>query len=83
MIIDKTVKTIEDIDAKTYLNAGAKIRKQTIENIKKILDPILTYAEIVKIFDPYFMIDKDRFFGRMDLILGEKDLLLLLQATNS
>ncbi len=67
-INNKTVKTIEDIDAKTYLNAGAKIRKQTIENIKKIVDPILTYAEIVKIFDPYFMIDRDRFFDVLKVI---------------
>ena len=67
-INNKTVKTIEDIDAKTYLNAGAKIRKQTIENIKKIVDPILTYAEIVKIYDPYFTIDRDRFFDVLKVI---------------
>lgn len=63
-----TVKTLENIKPKTYLNSGAKIQKQTIENIKKILDPILTYAEIVKIYDPYFMIEKDRFFNVLKVI---------------
>ncbi len=67
-INNKTVKTIEGIDSKAYLNTGAKIKKQTIENIKQIINPILTYAEIVKIYDPYFMIEKDRFFDVLKVI---------------
>ena len=67
-ITNKTVKTLESIDSKVYLNTGARIKKQTIENIKKIINPILTYAEIVKIYDPYFMIEKDRFFDVLRVI---------------
>ncbi len=63
-----TVRTIEDIDSKAYLNTGAKIKKQTIANIKQIINPVLTYAEIAKIYDPYFMIGKDRFFDVLKVI---------------
>ncbi len=67
-VTDKTIKTLEDIDRKSYINSGAKIKKQTLENIKKMIDPILSYAEIVKIYDPYFVIEKDRFFDVLESV---------------
>lgn len=65
---NETIKTLEDIDRKSYINSGAKIKKQTLDNIKKIINPILSYAEIVKIYDPYFMIEKDRFFDVLESV---------------
>ena len=67
-ITDKSIKVLEDIDSKTYLNSGAIIQKQTIKNIEKILKPVLSYAEIIKIFDPYFKIQQDRFSNVLELI---------------
>ncbi len=67
-VTNKTIKVIEDIDRKSYLNTGATIQKQTLSNIEKILKPILSYAEIIKIFDPYFKIQQDRFSTVLELI---------------
>ena len=67
-ITDKSIKMLEDIDRKSYLNSGATIQKQTITNIEKILKPILSYAEIIKIYDPYFKIHEKRFFSVLELI---------------
>ncbi len=62
------VTTIESIDRKNYLYGGAKIKKQSEENIKQIVAPILSYAEIVQIFDPYFNIDENRFFDVLEIV---------------
>ncbi len=67
-ITDKSIKVLEDISSKSYLNSGATIQKQTITNIEKILKPILSYAEIIKIYDPYFKIQEKRFFSVLELI---------------
>ncbi len=53
-INDNIVNTVESIDRKKYLNIGAKVTLQTKDNMHKMLAPMLSYAEIVKIIDPYF-----------------------------
>ncbi len=67
-ISSQSISVLEDIDRKAYMNSGATIQKQTINNIKKILNPVLAYAEIIKIFDPYFKIQEDRFFNVLELM---------------
>ncbi len=66
-------QTVENIDRKKYKNTGAKVDKQTSNYMKKMLAPILSYAEIVKIIDPYFSLtpekgDKDRFQDTLKII---------------
>ncbi len=67
-ITNKSIKNLEDIDRKAYINSGATIQKQTLSNIEKILKPVLSYAEIIKIFDPYFKIEEKRFFTVLELV---------------
>ncbi|MAD41911.1 MAG: hypothetical protein CL623_05915 [Arcobacter sp.] len=47
-------KTPENIPDEKFINKGAIIDKQTIQFMTKMLAPILSYAEIVKVIDPYF-----------------------------
>lgn len=47
-------KEILSIDRKLLKNEGAVIFKQTESNFDNALKPILGYAEIVKVIDPYF-----------------------------
>lgn len=44
-----------------FQNRGAQVLPQTKENMKKLITPILSYAEIIKIYDPYFDITKSRY----------------------
>jgi len=67
------VKTVESIDKKSYMNMGAKVEKQTAGFMQKMLEPILAYADIVKVFDPYFSLEpqvgeKDRFKKTLEII---------------
>ncbi len=55
------VQTVENIDRKKYKNTGAKVEKQTFDYMKKMLAPILSYADIVKVIDPYFNLSVERF----------------------
>ena len=61
-------ETIEHIDRSKYKNTGAKVDKQTFDYMKKMLIPILSYAEIVKIIDPYFNLKKERFSQTLEII---------------
>ena len=62
------VTIIDAIDKEKYINSGAKIKKQTLQNIGTIVAPILSSAEIIQIFDPYFKINEKRFFDVLDLV---------------
>ncbi len=53
-INENVINTVELIDRKKYQYSGAKVTMQTEENMHQMLAPILSYAEIVKIIDPYF-----------------------------
>ena len=66
---DTTVTVaLEHIERSKYKNTGAKVEKQTFEYMKKMLAPILSYAEIVKVIDPYFNLSEDRFSKVMQMI---------------
>ena len=47
-------KPPEKVSDDSYINKGAKIEKQSLELMMKMLTPVLSYAERVKIIDPYF-----------------------------
>ena len=66
---ESIVNTVEAIDRKRYLNTGAKVTLQTQENMHKMLAPILSYAEIVKIIDPYFHFESydERYENKIDM----------------
>ena len=69
------IQTVENIDRKKYINTGAKIEKQTFSYMEKMLAPILSYADIVKVFDPYFNLSEERFKDALVMIcnnLGDK-----------
>jgi len=53
-INENIVNTVESIDRQRYINRGAQVDLQTEENMHEMLAPILSYAEIAKIIDPYF-----------------------------
>lgn len=61
---------INNIDNNFLIYEGAKVRPQTEEFMQSMLSPILGYAEIVKVIDPYFHLDsKDRRFeNALDII---------------
>ena len=63
-----TTKTLEHIERSKYKNTGAKVEKQTFDYMQKMLIPILSYAEIVKIIDPYFNLSEERFSKTLQLI---------------
>jgi hypothetical protein len=65
------IKSFETIDRRTIKALGykgAKVLAQTKENMKKLLMPILAYAEIVKIYDPYFDFTKQRYIEAFEII---------------
>lgn len=64
----KIAKKIETIDSSEYRYAGAKIIVQTEENMKEIIAPILAYAEISTIIDPYFDLSKPRYADALKII---------------
>lgn len=49
-------------------NKGATVLPQSKENMQKILSPILSYAQIVKVFDPYFDLSKPRYSDAFRII---------------
>ena len=68
---------INSLGRKTLKNKGAIVTPQSKENMTNILAPILGYADIVTIIDPYFHLesDKKRFEIALDIIcsaLGNK-----------
>ena len=62
------VQTVEKIDRKKYKNTGAKVEKQTFDYMKRMLAPILSYADIVKVIDPYFNLSVKRFKDVLTMI---------------
>jgi len=62
------VQTVESIERKKYLNSGAVVTMQTKENMHKMLAPILSYAEIVTIIDPYFQFSVKRYEESFEVI---------------
>jgi len=70
---DEIIKTIENIKSQNYINEGAKVQKQTIQFMEKMLEPILSYSEKIQIIDPYFNFipifgDKERYLSTMKII---------------
>lgn len=61
-------KTVESINRNSYINAGAIVAKQTESFMENMLAPILSYASIVKVFDPYFNLSKVRFKKALEII---------------
>lgn len=69
---ENNIKAFDDIDRKTIKelqNKGSKVLPQTKENMEKLLSPILAYAEIVKVYDPYFDLSKLRYLDAIKIIL--------------
>lgn len=64
----KIAKKIEMIDSSEYRYSGAKIIVQTENNMKDIIAPILAYAEIATIIDPYFDLSKTRYADALKII---------------
>ena len=63
-----TTKQIDHIDRKFLKNKGATVNKQTEEFMDVMLSPILSYAEIVTIIDPYFSFEHVRFQDALEII---------------
>jgi len=61
-------KQIDHIDRGFFKNKGAKVNKQTKEFMNDMLSPILSYAEIVTIIDPYFSFKHNRFNDALEII---------------
>lgn len=64
------VKQLNSLDRKALKNKGAIVRPQSKELMRTILAPILGYADIVTIIDPYFHLEseKERFEIALDII---------------
>jgi len=68
---EEDVKSFDELDRKTLKslqNQGATVLPQTKENMQKLLTPILAYAEIVKVYDPYFDLSKLRYMNALKII---------------
>jgi len=63
-----TTKQIDHIDRRFFKSRGAQVGKQTKELMKKMLRPILSYADIVTIIDPYFSLEEDRYKNALEII---------------
>lgn len=65
-------KSLDEIDRKTlkdaFQNKGSIVLPQTKENMQKLLMPILAYAEIAKVCDPYFNLSKERYEDALDIV---------------
>ncbi len=48
------VSALENIRKEKYKNTGAQVEKQTAGYMRKMLTPVLAYADIAKVIDPYF-----------------------------
>jgi hypothetical protein len=59
---------INSLGRKTLKNKGAIVTPQSKENMTNILAPILGYAEIVKVMDPYFNPTKKRYVEALEII---------------
>lgn len=66
----ENVKQLNSVDRKALKNKGAIVRPQSKELMRTILSPILGYANIVTIIDPYFHLesDKQRFEVALEII---------------
>lgn len=62
------IKPVESIEREAYLNVGAIVSTQTVENMRMILTPVLGYAEDVKIIDPYFNLSKKTYTDALHVI---------------
>lgn len=63
-----TTKQIDHVDRGLFKNKGAKVNKQTQSFMDNMLSPILSYAEIVTIIDPYFSFEHQRFKDALEII---------------
>lgn len=66
------IKSLDDMDRRTLRsiqNMGATVLPQSKENMRKILAPILAYAEIAKVYDPYFDLSKEGYTDALKIIL--------------
>ena len=63
-----TTKQIDHVDRGLFKNKGAKVNKQTQAFMDNMLSPILSYAEIVTIIDPYFSFEHQRFKDALEII---------------
>lgn len=65
------VNSFDNVDKKTLRNIknkGAKVMPQSEENMENMLTPVLAYAQIAKVFDPYFNISKPRYIDALNII---------------
>jgi hypothetical protein len=82
-----SVKSFDEIDRttlRTLQNRGAIVLPQTKDNMQKLLAPILAYAEIAKVYDPYFNFSRTDYVDTLNIICktlgyghGEKQTALL------
>ena len=66
------IKSLDNMDRATLRsiqNMGAAVLPQSEDNMRKILAPILAYAEIVKVYDPYFDLSVRRYTDALKIIL--------------
>lgn len=59
---------INHLNSNLFLYEGATVDSQSKENMKNLLAPVLAYAEIAKIIDPYFDPTKDRYEDALEII---------------
>lgn len=67
----ENIKSFNDIDRKiikTLHYKGAIVAPQSKDNMQRLLAPILAYAEIVKIYDPYFNFALERYESALNII---------------
>lgn len=68
---NERVVSFDELDRKmikNLQNQGATVFPQTQENMQNLLSPILAYAEIVKVYDPYFDLSKQRYTDALIII---------------
>jgi len=63
-----STKQIDSLDRRFFKNKGAKVGKQSRDFMNKMLSPILSYAEVVTIIDPYFSFNHKRFLDALEII---------------
>lgn len=63
-----TTTPIENLPRNFFNNRGAVVARQTEEFMNKMLGPILSYADKVTIFDPYFSLEHDRYKNALEII---------------
>ena len=64
----KTSKQIDHIDRRFFKNKGAITHKQTKRFMTDMLLPILSYADIVTVMDPYFSLNRTDYIETMEVV---------------